>query len=125
MNGHFLTGGANLALRKLSQDPYLNVDEVESGVELTVVGKPFIVPAEETKWGKARGRAVVKLPNGESRTWTMNNTTWDRCVDAFGADAEKWVGKKIKLDVQMMSVRGNPRKVLFGVPVAPVAQTGF
>lgn len=114
-----------MALRKLSQDPYLNVDEVESGVELTVVGKPYIVPAEETKWGKPRGRAVVKLPNGERRTWTMNNTTWDRCVSVFGVDPEKWVGKKVKLDVQMMSVRGEPRKVLFGVPVVPVSQSGF
>jgi len=118
MNGHIVAGGVNLALRKLSQDPYLSVDEMQSGVEVTVVGKPIIVPAEQTKWGKARGRVVVKLANGETRTWTMNNTTWDRCVDAFGSNPEGWLGRKLTIDVQMMSVRGETKKVIFGAPVA-------
>jgi len=128
MNGHIVAGGVNLALRKLSQDPYLSVDEVQSGVELTVVGKPIIVPAEQTKWGKPRGRVVVQLLNGETRTWTMNNTTWDRCVDAFGENPDGWLGRKITVDVQMMSVRGEAKKVIFGVPVVqktPQQFSGF
>jgi len=117
-----MAGGDKMALRKLSQDPYLSHDDVESGVKVTVVGKPYIVAAEETKWGKARGRVVVKLANDETRTWTMNNTTWDRCVSAFGSNPDGWVGKHITIDVQMMSIRGEPKKVIFGVPVAASAK---
>lgn len=115
-----------MSLKKLSKPPFLNSDEVQKGDVLTVVDEPYIISAEQSKWGKERGRVTVQLPNnGEKRTWTMNNTTWDKLIDAFGASPQGWIGKKVQLDIQMMNVRGEPKRVLYGKPYTEIKQQGL
>jgi len=106
-----------MALRKLSQEPYLDKETVKNGDFVTVVEEPVIISAEQTKWGKAQGQVKVKQPNGEVRRWTMNNTTFDRCIDAFGASPSGWVGKKIRIEVLSQPVRGETKQVYYGHPV--------
>ena len=50
------------------------------------------------------------------RTWTLNVTTWDRLLDAFSDDEDKWIGKKVRVRVKEENVRGTPRQVLYGEP---------
>jgi len=114
--GHLVTGGAALVLKKLSKPQFLSVEEVPQGSIVTVAEEPYIVPAEQTKWGKERGRVVVQLGNGEERSWTMNNTTWDALIEAFGAEPTAWLGKKIQIDIQQMNIRGEAKQVIFGKP---------
>lgn len=113
---HFVTGGVALVLKKLSKPQFLSAEEVPQGSIITVVEEPYIVPAEQTKWGKERGRVVVRLGDGELRSWTMNNTTWDALVDAFGVEPQLWVGKKIQVDIQQMLIRGETKQVMYGKP---------
>jgi len=125
-HSHYVTGGVALVLKKLSKPQFLSVEEVPQGSVVTVVEEPYIVPAEQTKWGKERGRVVVRLGNGEERSWTMNNTTWDALIEAFGAEPSVWLGKKIQIDIQQMNVRGEVKQVIFGKPyVEPPKQVGL
>jgi hypothetical protein len=105
-----------MPLKKLGAPPYLLPDEVENNDLVEVVDKPFIVPAEKTKWGRERGKCTVRiLRTGEVRRWTLNATTWDRLIDAFGEDADLWIGKKIKIKKESRSISGVAKSVLFGV----------
>jgi len=115
-HGHFVTGGVALVLKKLSKPQFLSVEEVEEDDVVTVVEEPFIVPADQTKFGKERGRVVVRLQNGEDRSWTMNNTTWDALIDGFGAEPETWLEKRIQLRKEQMTIRGETKTVLYGKP---------
>ncbi len=103
-------------LVKLGAPPFLSPNEVENDMLLKVVREPYIVPAEKTKWGKARGRVVVELPDGEQRRWTMNTTTWDRLIDAFGAEPGAWLNRKVRIRKEMQVVTGENKMVLYGLP---------
>lgn len=105
-----------MPLKKLGAPPFVSVNEVENDDVVTVVSEPYIVSAEKTKWGKARGRVTVKLPEGELRRWTMNTTTWDRLVDAFGTEPSAWLNKKIKIRKEQQTVTGELKTVMYGLP---------
>ncbi len=112
-----------MPLKKLGRPPFLNVNEVMNDDLLEVLEPPYIVPAEKMKWGRARGRAIVKIVRtNEVRTWTMNVTTWDRLIDEFGTDPDHWVGKKIRLSIEKQVVRGEDKLVLYGKPYHELQQ---
>lgn len=50
-----------MPLIPLGRAPYLLPDEVENDDLLIMIEKPYIVPAEKTKWGRERGKATVKI----------------------------------------------------------------
>lgn len=105
-----------MPLQKLGSPSFLSVHEVENDMVVTVVREPFVVSAEKSKWGKARGRVTVRLPNGEDRRWTMNVTTWDRLIDDFGVEPSLWLNRKIRLKKEKMVINGDYKPVLYGVP---------
>jgi len=106
-----------MPLKPLGRPPYLLPDEVENDDVLEIIEKPYIVPAEKTKWGKERGKAVVKvLRTGTIRTWTMNNTTWDKLIQAYGEDAGQWLNKKVQIRKEARNVNGVDKTVLYGKP---------
>jgi len=76
-----------MPLKPLGRPPYLLPTEIEHDDLVEIIEKPYIVEAEKTKWGKERGRAVIKvLRTNAIRMWTMNNTTWDKLIQAYGED---------------------------------------
>lgn len=106
-----------MPLKPLGKPPYLLPDEIEQDDIVEIVEKPYIVPAEKTKWGKERGKAQVQIiRTGEMRTWTMNNTTWDQLIAAFGEDPEQWLHKKVKIRKETRNVSGVDKEVLYGKP---------
>lgn len=106
-----------MPLKTLGKPPYLLPTEIEQDDLVEIVEKPYIVPAEKTKWGKDRGKAQVKiLRSGAIRTWTMNNTTWDKLVQAFGEDPSLWLDKKVQIRKEVRNVSGVDKEVLFGKP---------
>lgn len=65
-------------------------DQILFSSPISANQKPYIVPADRTKWGKERGKATVRLVRtGDERRWTLNATTWDRLLDAFGEDSDQ------------------------------------
>lgn len=106
-----------MPLKKLGAPPFLVADEVEQDDLVEIIDKPFIAPAEQSRYGKARGKACVKLVRtGEVRMWTMNTTTWDRLVDAFGVEPEMWLNKKVLIKKEQRNISGVEKTVLFGKP---------
>ena len=106
-----------MPLKPLGKPPYLLPDEIEQDDIVEIIEKPYIVPAEKTKWGKERGKAQVKIiRNGNVRTWTMNNTTWDRLIADFGEDPDQWLHKKVKIKKEVRNVSGVDKEVLYGKP---------
>jgi len=104
-------------LEKLGAPPFLVAAELENDDLLEIVSEPYIVSAEKSKFGRRRGRARVKIVRtGEERRWTMNYTTWDRLVDAFGTNEAMWIGKKVKVRKEVQNVSGVDKDVIFGFP---------
>jgi len=106
-----------MPLKPLGRPAYLLPTEVENDDIVEIIEKPWIVEAEKTKFGKEHGKAVVKiLRTGMIRTWTMNNTTWDKLIQAFGEDAGQWLNRKVQIKKETRNVSGVDKEVLFGRP---------
>jgi len=106
-----------MPLKRLGAPPYLLPDEVENDDLVEIVEKPYVVPADKTKWGRERGKTTVKLMRtGDIRRWTLNATTWDRLIDVFGEDADQWLNKKVRIKKEERTISGVAKTVLFGVP---------
>ena len=84
---------------------------------MEIVDEPYVRSAEESRFEKPRGYAVVRLlRTSELFTWGFNSITWNRLLDAFGDDSALWKGKKVKIKIETQTVRGEQRQVIFGVP---------
>jgi hypothetical protein len=104
-------------LPRLSKPPYLKPHHVRHDDLVEIVEEPYVRSAEESRFERPRGYAVVKLlRTGELYTWGFNGTTWDRLLDAFGDDGALWRGKRVKVRVETQTVRGEQKSVIFGVP---------
>jgi len=85
--------------------------------DLLMLKEPYVQTEEESKFGRSRGYCVIRLVRtGETYTWGLNGTTWDRLLDAFGEDSVLWVGKKVRLKLETQIVRGEDKTILYGVP---------
>jgi hypothetical protein len=98
---------------------YLRAEDLKGGdvTEVTIVSEGRIRPAEESRFGRETFELDVRLPSGEEKIWTLNQTTIRRLIEAYGDDTAGWVGKKVRLVVERMVVRKEPRNVIFGYPV--------
>lgn len=104
-------------LPRMSKPPYLKPQHVRQDDVVEIVEEPYVRSAEESRFEKPRGYAVVRLlRTGELYTWGFNSTTWDRLIDAFGDDSALWKGKKVKVKIEMQTVRGEEKQIIFGVP---------
>lgn len=41
----------------------------------------------------------VIMPDGEKRTLSMNKTSQKMCIEKYGKDTERWVGRKVKVNI--------------------------
>lgn len=135
LDGHFVTKIAPLrgkmslgeevknkmGLHKLGAGQFLTSDDVEDGMVVTVVDKPYF------KKGKFRDEQPVipvRLPDGEQKLWSCNVTTWDRLFDVFGEDPEDYLGAQVEIMVREENVRGSMKKVMYGKAVEPLKKIG-
>jgi hypothetical protein len=101
----------------MSRPPYLKPHHVKQDDVVEIVEEPYVRSAEESRFERSRGYAVVRLlRTGELYTWGFNSTTWDRLLDAFGDDSALWKGKRVKIRLETQTVRGEQKQVIFGVP---------
>ena len=104
-------------LPRMSKPPYLKPQHVKQDDLVEIVEEPYVRSAEESRFERPRGYAVVRLlRTGELYTWGFNGTTWDRLLEAFGDDDALWKGKRVKVKVETQTVRGEQKQVIFGVP---------
>lgn len=56
---------------------------------------------------------LVKLPSGEEKNMTFNQTSVNNLVDAYGDESSEWVGQKAKIWLILQSVSGKMVKVAY------------
>jgi hypothetical protein len=101
----------------MGKPPFLKPHHVQQDDLVEIIEEPYIRSAEDSKFGRMRGYAVVRLVRtGDLYTWGFNTTTWDRLIDAFGEDSALWKGKRVKIKKLAQVVRGENREILFGTP---------
>lgn len=103
-------------LPRMGRPPYLKPHHVQQNDLLEILEEPYVQSEEESKFGRARGYAVVRLVRtGETYTWGLNGTTWDRLLDSFGEDSALWKGKKVKVKLENQTIRGEDKQIIYGV----------
>ena len=107
-------------IRKSSR--YLRADDVKDGDVVEIISEGRIRPAEESRFGREGFEIDIRLPDGSEKVWTVNKTTLRRLAEAYGDETRNWVGKKVRLTVETMMVRKEPRNVIFGYPVEEEAE---
>lgn len=56
---------------------------------------------------------LVKLPKGDEKNMTFNQTSINNIIDAYGADSKQWIGKSVKVWLILQSVSGKMLKVTY------------
>jgi hypothetical protein len=103
-------------LKRMSKQPFLKPHHVVEDDLLEILDEPWTQSAEESKFGRERGYVTVRLiRTGETFTWGLNGTTWDRLIDAFGEDGGLWKGKRVKMRLETQTIRGEPKQIMYGV----------
>lgn len=102
-------------LKKLSD--YLTGDDLNDGDIVTIVKEPVFRSKEETGFRSDTYMLEVQLPAGEIILWTPNKTSFNELLDTFGDESSNWVGKKVLCNVQVQTVMGQKRAVIYGHPV--------
>lgn len=102
-------------LFRMGKPPYLKPHHVQKDDLLEIIAEPYVQSEEESKFGRARGYMQVRLVRtGESYTWGMSTTTWDRLLDAFGEDSALRKGKRVKVKLDSQTIRGEDKQIIYG-----------
>ncbi len=102
----------NIPLR--TKKPFLRVQDAQDDDLATIVEPPYIASAEESRFGKEQTILTIKLER-DNKTYrlTLNPTSNDRLVKAFGSDGDLWAGKQILLEKRTLTIGGGEKTVLF------------
>lgn len=93
---------------------FLCVDYVKDGEIATIVKAPYIVKAEQSRFNKEQTVITIKLKrDGETYRLSLNDSSNDRLVKAFGHDGDLWVGKDILLQKRTLFIDGKQREAVF------------
>jgi hypothetical protein len=109
---------------KMSEyEPFLKPYMVNDGDHIQILNEGEFVSPEDTGVRLPVFQISIKLPNGRTKTWSMNKTTRTRCAATWSDDSEEWIGKGLKIEKVKQNVQGTRRNVLFGTPSdAPIIQ---
>lgn len=94
-------------------NPFLTPNDVEDGAVATIVGEGTIV---NTQFRNEALRIPVKIGD-KTYEWTLNRTSQNNLIDAFGEETANWVNKQVKINKTKMLVRGEMRSVLVAEPI--------
>jgi len=55
----------------------------------------------------------IKTTRGEEKNITLNKTSLNNMIDAYGEDSSGWVGKEAKIWLIMSNIQGKMKQVLY------------
>jgi len=55
----------------------------------------------------------IKITNGEEKDFSLNQTSLNNLIDAFGEEASKWIGKEARVWAILSNVQGKMIKVYY------------
>jgi len=106
-----------VSIPRRGKDPYLTAFLAMDDDIAIIAQNPYILDAAKSKFGKERTVITIKLKRtGELFRWTLNGTSNDNLLEAFGSDGDLWLGKEVKIKKRIMNVRGEDRHVLYATP---------
>lgn len=105
-------------IRELRSSQFLGSGDVKTGDVVEILDEGVFRPSNETPFGRPAFQVKVRIPSGEEKIWTMNKTTRDRLIQAWGDETKNWIGRRVRVELVNMNVRGTFRTVIFGYPVA-------
>lgn len=101
-------------MTKLDLNLWLQPDDVKDVVVVEFLDegefKDIALPNNETKRVFEVG---IKLPSGEKRLWTMNETSQRAVAQKFGVDTVNWIGKAVELFKTQQNVHGQMKWVVY------------
>lgn len=56
---------------------------------------------------------LMKLANGEEKNVSLNQTSLNNLIDAFGEDSKNWIGKQVKVWLIRSNVQGKIVPVMY------------
>jgi len=56
---------------------------------------------------------LIKLVDGQERNFSLNSTSMNNMIDAFGEDSKNWIGKQVKVWAILSNVQGKMIKVYY------------
>jgi hypothetical protein len=106
---------------------FINADNVKENDILTIVGMPVAEEKESAQQKvidngvlKAKKYKVLNIPvelNANAKTYTPDNKTGMRFVDAWGRDYTKWNGKQFKVKIEKYTAFGSEKTRVAGFPL--------
>lgn len=87
-------------------EPWLTVEDVKAHGRVTFTEESRKVPKNETGFKEDSFEIVVKLPNNEPRSWTMNKTSQRAVARRLGFNELGWKGQSVPLKVVPMNIAG-------------------
>lgn len=103
-------------VRISSFDKYLRPEAIGNGTLLIIASEGEYISAEESFLGRAVFQIEVQLGN-DLKTWTMNKTTQRNLAKAYGDETRNWIGRKVRIELTKMNIRGESKNVMLGYPV--------
>lgn len=101
-----------------TKNPFLPPDYVKDGELATIVEEPYIIFAEDSKYGKEQTIITIKLKrDNKTYRWSLNPTSNDRLVKAFGDNAEYWINQDIVIQKRTLTFKDKQKDVLFATTV--------
>lgn len=84
-------------------------EDVKDGDTITIADEG------EFREGEYGTKLLVKvaLPSGAQKKLSLNPTSVNTLIEAFGAETKDWVGKQVRVQVSRMTVRDALRDVIF------------
>lgn len=109
MRGSLRQPNNSMRVHKLSSQYVMPYEDVKNGDVVTIGDEGELVEGE---YGT---KLVVKvtLPSGTQKKLSLNPTSVNKLIDAFGVDTKAWIGKEVKVHVVQMTVRDTLRDVMF------------
>ncbi len=95
------------------KEPWLKAHHVENHDLVLIVAPAYV---QDGRYGERTVVNVTVRRTGDSFRWSLNDTTSDRCRDAWSPDGRGWEDKVIKVQKIKQVVRGEEKFVLYGVP---------
>ena len=98
-----------MRVHKMSNQYVTPYEDVQDGDTITIADEG------EFREGEYGTKLVVKvaLANGTQKKLSLNPTSVNTLIAAFGAETKAWVGKQVKVQVSQMTVRDTLRDVIF------------
>ena len=85
---------------------------------LTILNEGGYVPSQRDPDGEDRLQLTVKLPGGEEKLASPNQTSVIEMVRAWGDDSKEWVGQKVAVKIGQQRVFGEDKLVIYLVPIS-------